>query len=122
LAVSVSAQIGTAPLVLYHFGVIYPVGIVAALLLIPLVTVYLAGGVLFVGSSFLPVLFGGGLLEGLIGQVLSLGSRSIALCLDLFSRLPGLYVSWRTSYWLMLMILLLPPLVEAWRLKRIPAC
>jgi len=117
LAISLSAQIGTAPLVLYHFGAIYPVGVVAALVLIPLVTVFLGGGVLFVGLSFLPLSLGGLLAEGLL-----LIYRSIALCLDLFSRLPGLYAPWRSLYWLFLGILLLPLVVEARMQKRIHPC
>jgi ComEC/Rec2-related protein len=130
LAVSLSAQIGTAPLVMYYFGAIYPVGAAAALLLIPLVTVFLGGGVLFVGLSFLSILPGGvppgGALSGpvsdLIADGLLLVYRSIALCLDLFSRPPGVYVSWRSVYWLFLAILLLPFAIEAWTRKRIPSC
>ncbi len=108
LGISLSAQIGTAPLVLYHFGAIYPVGVIAALPLIPLVTVFLGAGVLFVGASFLPGQLGSLVAEGLMAHGLLLVYRSIALCLDLFSRLPGLYLSWRPLYWLFFAVLLLP--------------
>lgn len=120
LGVSLSAQIGTAPLVLYHFGALYPVGVVAALVLIPLVTVFLGAGVLFVGLSFLPAPLGG-ISERLLAQGLWLVHRTITLCLDLFSRAPGLYVSWRSPYWLFLSVLLLPLAAESRMRKRIPA-
>jgi ComEC/Rec2-related protein len=127
LGVSLSAQIGTAPLVLYHFGAIYPVGVLAAVLLIPLVTVFLGGGVLFVGLSFLPILPAGGLPGGaplsvFIADGLFLLYRAITLCLDLFSRLPGLYVSWRPLYWLFLAIPLIPIPFEVRMQKRIRSC
>jgi len=121
LGVSLSAQIGTAPLVLYHFGALYPVGVVAALVLIPLVTVFLGAGALFVGLSFLPAPLGG-LAEGLLAQGLWLVHRAITLCLDLFSRAPGLYVSWRAPYWLFLAILILPLAAESRVRRRIPSC
>ena len=121
LGVSLSAQIGTAPLVLYHFGALYPVGVAAALVLIPLVTVFLGGGVLFVGLSFLPAPLGG-MTEGMLAQGLRLVHRAITLCLDLFSRAPSLYVSWRPTYWLFLAIMLLPLAEESRIRRRIPAC
>ena len=122
LSVSLSAQIGTAPLVLYHFGAIYPVGVAAALVLIPLATVFLGGGVLFVASSFLPISLVGVPLSVLIADGLSLVYRSIALCLDLFSRLPGVYASWRPAYWLLLGVLLVPLAIEVRMQKRIQSC
>jgi competence protein ComEC len=122
LGVSVSAQFGTAALVLYHFGVIYPVGIVAALVLIPLVTVFLAAGILFVASTFLPLQLGSLIADRLLGSGLLLVYKGIALCLGLFSRTPGVYVSWRSPYWLLLGILLVAPAVEALMQRRIPAC
>jgi len=122
LSVSLSAQVGTAPLVLCRFGAIYPVGVAAAVLLIPLVTVFLAGGVLFVGSSFLPISLGSASLSALIGEGLSLVYRSIALCLDLFSRPRGVYVSWNPVYWLFLGILIVPLAIEIRMQRRIPSC
>jgi ComEC/Rec2-related protein len=117
LGVSLSAQVGAAPLVLYHFGAIYPVGVVAALVLIPLVAVFLGGGVVFVALTFLP-----GGVSRLLADGLFLVYRSIAFSLDLFSRIPGLYLSWRSVYWLLLGILPVPMTIEAWMRRRIPAC
>ncbi|MBN2553191.1 MAG: ComEC/Rec2 family competence protein, partial [Spirochaetales bacterium] len=115
LGASLSAQIATAPLILYHFGAIHPVGVAAAVLLIPLVGIFLGSGILFVGFSFLPIP-----LSGWIGEVLSLLYRFIDVCLDLFSRVSGLYLAWRPVYWLTFAVLLLPLLIEArgrWRIR-----
>jgi ComEC/Rec2-related protein len=124
LAVSLSAQIGTAPLVLFHYGAIYPVGVAAALVLIPLAGLYLAAGIVFLGVSFLPLTAGSVLpfvavLEGAVGELISLGYRAIALCLSLFSRVPGWYPTWKPLYWLLLAVPLIPPAVEAWRWRSI---
>jgi ComEC/Rec2-related protein len=122
LSVSLSAQLGTAPLVLYFFGAIYPIGIVAALVLIPLVTVFLGAGILFVGSTFLPLPLSSLVADKILGGGLLLVYRGISLCLNLFSQAPGLYLSWRPLYWLLLTILLVPQAVEVWAQKRVPAC
>jgi ComEC/Rec2-related protein len=124
LAVSLSAQIGTAPLVLFHYGAIYPVGVAAALVLIPLAGLYLAAGILFLGVSFLELTAGsvlpfGAMLEGAVGELISLGYRGIALCLSLFSRVPGWYPSWKPLFWLLLAVPLIPSAVEAWRWRSI---
>ena len=46
LSASIAAQIFTAPLVLYYFGTIYPVGIVSGIFLVPLVTVFIWIGII----------------------------------------------------------------------------
>jgi len=46
LSASIAAQIFTAPLVLYYFGVIYPVGIVSGIFLVPLVTIFIWTGII----------------------------------------------------------------------------
>ena len=122
LGVSLSAQFGTAPLVLYHFGAVYPIGVVAALLLIPLTTVFIGAGALFVGATFLPLALSSLVAEKLLANGLLLVYRAISLCLDLFSRAPGLYLSWRSLYWLLPGVLLVPQLIEARMQRRIPAC
>ena len=114
LGASLSAQIATAPLVFYHFGAIYPVGVAAAVLLIPLVGIFLGAGILFVVFSFLPIPLG-----GWIGEVLGLLYRIIDACLDLFSRVSGLHLYWRPMYWLTFAVLLLPLLIEARGQRRI---
>jgi competence protein ComEC len=122
LGVSLSAQFGTAPLVLYHFGAVYPIGVVAALLLIPLAALFLGAGVLFVVSTFLPQVLSSLVADKLLANGLLLVYRAISLCLDLFSRAPGLYLSWRSLYWLLFGILLVPGVVEARMQRRVPAC
>jgi membrane protein implicated in regulation of membrane protease activity len=95
---------------------------VAALLLIPLTTVFIGAGALFVGATFLPLALSSLVAEKLLANGLLLVYRAISLCLDLFSRAPGLYLSWRSFYWLFLGILLVPPVVEARMQRRVPAC
>jgi len=107
LAISLSAQIGTAPLVLFHFGAVYPVGVPAALVLIPLITLFLGAGLLFVGLSVLPISIG-----TLFAEALLLLYRSIAFFLRIFARLPGLHLQWRPLYWGILAVLLIPFLLE----------
>ncbi len=51
MAASAAAQLGTLPVVLYFFHAFYPVGIVSSLILIPLTSVFLLGGIIFL---FLP--------------------------------------------------------------------
>jgi competence protein ComEC len=45
ISCSVGAQIATAALIIYHFGVIYPIGMVSSLILAPLVTVFMWSGI-----------------------------------------------------------------------------
>jgi len=52
LAASFSAQLFTAPLVLYYFGVIYPVGIISGIILVPVITIFIWVGI--VGMLPLP--------------------------------------------------------------------
>jgi ComEC/Rec2-related protein len=117
LGISMSAQIGTAPLVLYHFGALYPVGILAALPVIPLVTLFLGGGLLFVAFCFLPLPVSGWLEQGLLSLY-----RGIVFFLELFSRVPGIYSPWRSLYWGLLALLLVPSLVELAGRRRIRSC
>jgi hypothetical protein len=105
--------------------------------LIPLVTVFLGGGILFLTASVLRfgVLSGvarplelNGLVavvrgfEGLLAAGLRMVYRMITFSLDLFSRTPGLYLSWRSIYWAFLGVLLVPLAIDVWMRRRIPAC
>ena len=96
-------------------------------MLIPLIAIYLAAGILFVGLGFLPVLPAALLpwnvpLADRVGDALTLGYRSIAFCLEIFSRLPGLHLSWRPLYLLFLVLLLVPAVIGVGIRRRIPAC
>lgn len=117
LAISLSAQIGTAPLVLFHFGAIYPVGVVAALVLIPLITLFLGAGLLFVGLSLMPIHMSAWLGEGLL-----LLYRAITFFLRIFSRLPALQLQFRSLYWCILAVLLIPSLLELSVKRRSRTC
>jgi competence protein ComEC len=67
LSAAVSAQIATAPVSLYTFGRLYPVGIPASIVVIPMVTVLVwIGLVLVLVPDIEPVLF---LLDAVIGRV-----------------------------------------------------
>ncbi len=107
LAISLGAQIGTAPILLAYFGVLYPVGVPAAVLLIPLVTLFLGAGLVFflLSAVSFPLI-------SWIARVVELVYRCIVLALDLFSRAPALYIHWRSWYWLFFVVLLIPPLIE----------
>jgi len=107
LAISLSAQFGTAPLVLFYFGAVHPVGVVAALVLIPLITIFLGAGLLFLGLSVLPVHMSTWLGEGLL-----LLYRLISFFLRISARLPALHLQWRTLYWGILAVPLIPFLLE----------
>ncbi len=106
-AISLSAQVGTAPLVLFQFGAVYPVGVVAALVLIPLITLFLGVGLLFVGLSLLPIY-----MSTWLGEVLLLLYKSIAFFLQIFARLPAVHVQWKSPYWGILAVLFIPLLLE----------
>ena len=95
LGASVGAQLGTLPVVLASFGAWYPSGILAALPLVPLVTVYLWLGLAWLG------------LYPLLGRPLVPSAawlfdglyRIIAGTNDLFARIPGILVSAEAAPW-----------------------
>jgi ComEC/Rec2-related protein len=116
LAISLSAQIGTAPLALYHFGALHPVGVLASVLLIPLVSLFLGAGLLYVGLSFLSAV-----PAGMLGRGLFVLYRAIILILDLFSRAPGLQITWRSAFWGFWGVLLIPHFAIT-RKRRVRPC
>lgn len=85
LAYSVGAQLMTAPVLLSTFGSVYPIGIAAALLLIPLISIFIWLGIIYLMVSWLPVYFA--------GQVLALSLhfiyRIISGLTALFSQAPA---------------------------------
>ncbi|OHD71643.1 MAG: hypothetical protein A2177_13470 [Spirochaetes bacterium RBG_13_68_11] len=89
LAASAGAQAATLPVVLLSFGAWYPSGIVAALLLVPLVTVYL-----WLGLAWLVLFPLGGRLIGAWAAVLfDALYRAIAGVTGILARVPGLTVA-----------------------------
>ena len=117
LAVALSAQIATAALVVYHFGALYPVGVAAALVLIPLITVFLGLVVGFLIAGLLSAV-----LSGWIAAALLVLNRMIDWLLSLFSRTPALYLAWKPLYWGLLAVLLIPLAVRLGSATRMNRC
>ncbi len=95
LALSGGAQAATAPLLLAWFGAFYPAGALAALPLIPLVTVFIWCGLACLALSLLPLP-----VLPLLARPMQLLYRAIVWVLQVFSLLPPLRAWWRPWYWL----------------------
>ncbi len=93
VAMSLGAQAATTPVLLAVFGAAYPAGALAALPLIPLVTVFLWGGLAALLLSLLGV-------PPLLAVPLDLLHRIILAVLGFFARFPPLTAVWRSVYWL----------------------
>lgn len=89
LAASIGAQLATLPVVLPAFGAWYPSGIIASIVLVPLVTVFLALGLGWLLLS--PLLQGP--LQDLCVSVFDLLYTLIDGSASLLGRLPGIDVS-----------------------------
>ena len=83
LAASIAAQLFTAPLVLHYFGVIYPVGIISGIILVPIVTLFIWTGIL----GLLPLPW---LLQRLFFSTSTALYRAIEVSADIFSQFPSL--------------------------------
>jgi competence protein ComEC len=88
LAMSIGAQLATLPLVLARFGVYYPSGLVAGLLLVPLTTALLWAGLAWLPLFAVPW----PLLHDLCARGFSLLYAVIEKCAGFFARAPGLPV------------------------------
>ncbi len=93
VSMSLGAQAATTPVLLAVFGAAYPAGALAALPLIPLVTVFLWGGLAALLLSLLPV-------PPLLAVPLEVLHRGILATLGFFSRFPPLRAAWRPVYWM----------------------
>jgi ComEC/Rec2-related protein len=100
LGASLAAQISTAPLVLHSFGVIYPVGIISGIILVPLITIFIWTGIL----GLLPL---SGFLKNIIFNFLSILYKAIKFCADLFSNFPSIGESAAVYSGIILIVLLL---------------
>jgi competence protein ComEC len=92
LAMSLAAQAATTPVLLAAFGAAYPAGALASLVLIPLVTVFLWGGLAALLLSLLP-------FPPLLASPLGLLRGGILAVLGFFARFPALRAEWRPIYW-----------------------
>ncbi len=93
VAMSLGAQAATTPVLLAAFGAAYPAGALAALPLIPMVTVFLWGGLAALLLSLLP-------FPPLLAVPLDFLQQGILAVLDFFARFPPLQAAWRPVYWL----------------------
>jgi competence protein ComEC len=91
-AMSLGAQAATTPLLLAAFGAAFPAGALAALPLIPLVTILLWGGLAALLLSVLGA-------PALLAVPLGLLHRGILDVLGFFARFPPLRAAWRPICW-----------------------
>jgi predicted membrane metal-binding protein len=80
LSAAVGAHIVTSPVLVSRFGLLYPVGLLSGLVLTPIVTAFVWGGLAIV---FLPV---PEIAVGLSAEAISLIHRFLLLCAELFAR------------------------------------
>ena len=85
LAASVSAQLFTAPVVLQQFGVIYPVGIISGLILVPLITVFMWLGLI----ALMPLPW---ILRNFIFLIIEKNYKLVEFFADVFSKFPVLNI------------------------------
>lgn len=93
VSASLGAQLATLPVVLPAFGAWYPSGILATLLLVPLVSVFLGLGLGWLLLSPLLFLLPGDALQDLCAAGFGLLYRLIEGCATVLARLPGITVS-----------------------------
>lgn len=89
LACSAGAQAASAPVLLAAFGVVYPVGILASLLVIPLVTLCVWFGLAYLLAAPLPV------AGSVLAAVLKYTTALLEKITEVGSRLPGWRIDWR---------------------------
>jgi competence protein ComEC len=89
LACSLGAQAASAPVLLAGFGAVYPIGIVASLVVIPMVTLCIWLGLLYLVFASLP------LLGPVFAAALAQAAALLELVTDVCSRAPAWRVDWR---------------------------
>ncbi|MBN2352416.1 MAG: ComEC/Rec2 family competence protein [Spirochaetales bacterium] len=98
----IAAQAFTAPLIFQTFGTVYPVGLVASLLLVPLTTAYVWSGTGFLVVSLIPF----PPLEEAVRFLMDAQYRLIFGISDFFKNAPGVTVVWSDWLWI--------PALAAW--------
>lgn len=88
LAMSIGAQVATLPLIVARFGVYYPSGLLAGLVLVPLTTAFLWAGLAWLPLYLVPWQA----LHDLCARAFSLLYSVIDWCAQFFGALPGLAV------------------------------
>jgi len=115
LALSLGAQIATAPLQAMSFGVLYPAGVLAAVPIVALVTGYIWTGLAYLACGALELGWG----EEACAWMLSHLYRLLLSFLNAFSRFPVLRPGTAALPWVLLAALVLPLL--ALQRRRSPA-
>jgi competence protein ComEC len=95
LAMSIGAQVATFPLVVARFGVYYPSGLLAALVLVPLTTAFLWAGLAWLPLSLVPW----PLMSDVCARIFSFLYALIDGFAQTFGSLPGLAVDPRLVPW-----------------------
>lgn len=103
LAYSVGAQLMTAPVLLNTFGSVYPIGIPASLLLIPLISLFIWLGIIYLMVSWIPVYFVGRVFAVSLHFIYDIISDLTAL----FSQVPAVTGSGHIILWLLLPVVVL---------------
>lgn len=83
LAASISAQIFTSVLVLHYFSVIYPVGIISGIILVPIITLFIWIGI----AALVPMPW---LIRSFLFRIMEEIYRAVEFFADFFSRFPEL--------------------------------
>ena len=88
LAAAISAQIVSMPLLIYHFGVLYPIGIIASLALTPFIALYMWSTLLLLPAYYLPI----EVVHRVIDQYMVIVYASIQHGALFFSQFPGYHL------------------------------
>lgn len=87
IAFSLGAQLATLPVVLFHFGFFYPLGFLSALLLTPLITLFLWSGLIFLFVTPFQSFY----TDNILGWVMDILHRAILLVTENLRHVP--YIS-----------------------------
>jgi ComEC/Rec2-related protein len=103
LACSIGAQFMTAPVVFLRFGTVYPSGILVTLVLLPFVTVFLWGGLIFLLLSGIHFPF----IREIGEYFFSFLYTVIIRISSFFKHMPGITIDWKWWHWLLFLLCLL---------------
>ena len=106
LSASLGAFIITAPVVVYYFGTLRPIGIIAGLLVAPISSLFIILSLIALALSFIPFP-----LWDIVSFVLTLVYRSLEFIVTIAGRVPGITVSnpfpvliFTTLFWLAILL------------------
>lgn len=107
LSMSIGAQIATAPIAAFRFGVLHPIGIVTSVVISPLIAIYLWSGMVFLLTSLLRGLTGPIQIIMIMGDcawfIMDQTRRVIVSAVLYFAQVPGIVVG-PTAAWFVLSI------------------